>query len=348
MITGVDAAPLASRVTITDVARAAGVSVATVSKVINERYGVAPATIEKVTRVVEELGYESSLVASSLRRHRTNVIGILVAGFEPYSVELLKGVSAAAHDTQYELLAYSGPLTDVAPSGWERRSLSRLAGTLIDGAIVVTPTETLPSTSIPVVAIDPHAGRGGPATVDSDNRKGARTATEYLIELGHRRIAHIQGRGDLESSRLRELGYRDALKNAGIPFDEALLAKGEYRQSDAEDAARTLLALPDPPTAIFAANDLSALGVLHVAEELGLQVPRDLSVMGYDDIPDAASSSPPLTTIAQPLARMGAEALQMLTKLLAGKDAARHRHLQARLVVRGTTAASPQPAAVRP
>ena len=123
--------PTVARVTIVDVAQAAGVSVSTVSKVINDRYGVSPETYDKVMGVVEELGYESSLVASSLRRGSTNVIGILVPEFEPFSTELLKGISAAAEGTGYELLAYSGNL-EHNQVGWERRSLSRLAGTLID------------------------------------------------------------------------------------------------------------------------------------------------------------------------------------------------------------------------
>ncbi len=193
--------------TIIDVARVAGVSVSTVSKVINDRYGVAPETYDKVMDVVAELGYESSLVASSLRRHSTNVIGVLVPEFEPFSAELLKGISSAAEGTGYELLAYSGDQSH-NNVGWERRSLSRLAGTLIDGAVIVAPTATVTDTTIPVVAVDPHTGRTGPSTIESDNVAGARTATEHLIGLGHSRIAHVRGRTDLVSARQREQGYR--------------------------------------------------------------------------------------------------------------------------------------------
>ncbi|WP_022882780.1 LacI family DNA-binding transcriptional regulator [Gryllotalpicola ginsengisoli] len=341
MGTDADLSAPTARSTITDVARAAGVSVATVSKVINGRDGVAPATFQKVMRVVSELGYETSLVASSLRRRRTGVIGILVAEFEPYSSELLKGISAAAHGTGYELLAYSGPLAAEPPAGWERRSLSRLAGTLVDGAIVVTPTVLMPDTSIPVVAIDPHTGRGGPSTIDSDNVAGSHLAMRHLLELGHRRIAHISGRGDLESSHLRERGYREALEQAGLPFDPDLVRDGEYRRQEAAAAARELLARPDRPTAVFAANDLSAFGVIEVAHELGLRVPEDLSVIGFDDIPDASRSTPRLTTVAQPLGEMGAEALRMLLALLDGNEAERHIRLDASLVVRDSTAPAP-------
>jgi LacI family transcriptional regulator len=330
--------PPLARATIHDVARVAGVSVATVSKVINGRYGVAEATHNRVMSVVDQLGYESSLVASSLRRSRTNVIGILVVDFEPFSTELLKAIAAANSGSGYELLAYAGPNADEKRQGWELRSLSRLAGTLIDGAIIVTPTVLMPNTSIPVVAIDPHTGQGGQSMVSSDSVAGARAATDHLVALGHRRIAHIRGRIDLESARLREEGYRDSLAAAGIPFDPELVRDGNYRGPESDEAARELLRRADRPTAIFAANDLSAIRVLSVAAELGIRVPEDLSVIGFDDIPEAAKARPPLTTMAQPMGEMGEHALRMLLQLLSGDSVAQHLHLQAELVVRATTA----------
>src|SRR6187402_2411939 len=153
MIGGVE---LFQRVKMEDVARTAGVSVATVSKVVNGRYGVAQSTLTRVQEVIDELGYEASLGARSLRSHRTNVIGILVAEFEPFSTELLKGASSAVGPTGYELLAYSGGGAPGADVGWERRYLSRLSGTLIDGAIIVTPTVVEANPGVPVVAVDPH------------------------------------------------------------------------------------------------------------------------------------------------------------------------------------------------
>lgn len=324
-----------------DVARAAGVSVPTVSKVVNGRYGVAPATVKRVTDVVAELSYETSLVASSLRRQQTNVIGILVAEFESFSVELLKGISTAATGTGYELLAYSALAPGGISTGWERRSLSRLAGTLIDGAIIVTPTLLIPTTSIPVIAIDPHTGLGGPSTIDSDNVGGARAATGHLIELGHRRIAHIRGRVDLASAEQREVGYRESLAHADIPFDPTLVCDGGYQAALTIDVARELLTRPDRPTAVFAANDISALAVLGVARELGLRVPDDLSVVGFDDIPESTRSLPPLTTVAQPLHDLGAQALKMLVKLLAGEPVPQQVHLPADLVVRASTGPVP-------
>ncbi|MEE6273300.1 LacI family DNA-binding transcriptional regulator [Georgenia sp. MJ206] len=327
------------RVTIHDVARTAGVSVATVSKVINGRYGVAMATSERVRRVIEDLGYESSLVARSLRSHRTNVIGILVAEFEPFSTEILKGVSSAIGGTGYELLAYSGGGRAGKPAGWERRYLSRLGGTLIDGAILVTPTVVDTGGAVPVVAIDPHAGPAGMPTVDSDNVTGAVTATVHLLALGHRRIGFLGGRDDLESSRLREEGYRTALAAAGVAFDPELVRVGGYRRESAREPARELLSLAERPTAIFAANDLSAIATMDVARELGLDVPGDLSVVGFDNVPESALTTPPLTTISQPIQRMGAEAIDLLIHLMDGTaERSTHVQLPTELVERGTTA----------
>src|SRR5690606_4006645 len=152
---------------------------------------------------------------------------------------------------------------------------------------------------VPVVAVDPHTGPTDLPTVDSQNLEGAATATEHLIGLGHRRIGFLAGRPDLESARLREEGYRRALSRASIDFDPDLVRIGGYDPESAEEAARQLLAVEDRPTAIFAANDLSAITTIEVAQASGLQVPQDLSVVGFDNIPESALSNPPLTTIDQ-------------------------------------------------
>ena len=327
------------RVTISDVARTAGVSVATVSKVINGRYGVAVKTSARVQQVIDDLGYESSLVARSLRSHRTNVIGILVAEFEPFSTELLKGTSERVAGTGYELLAYSGGGRRGAGVGWERRYLSRLSGTLIDGAVLVTPTVVDAQPGIPVVAVDPHTGRSGLPTIDSDNMRGAIAATDHLIALGHRRIGFLGGRPDLESARLREEGYRKALANAGLPFDPSLVRVGGYRPETADQPVHELLELTERPTAIFAANDLSAIRTMEVAREMGIRVPQELSVIGFDNVPESALTTPPLTTINQPIRRMGAEAIDLLIGLLDGSaDPNTHLTLPTELIERGSCA----------
>jgi len=327
------------RATITDVARAAGVSVATVSKVINGRDGVAAATAERVQSVVDELGYATSLMATSMRGTRTHVIGVLVAEFEPFALQLLQGASSALGGTAYDVLAYAGAVSGGSHLGWESRSLARLGGTLIDGAIVVTPTVSLPASGMPVVSIDPHTGPTGPATVDTDNLGGARAAAEHLIALGHRRIGHLRGRGDLESARLRERGYREALLAAGIAPDDALVAEGGYRASEAAAGAASLLDGRERPTAIFAANDLSAIETIRVATARGLRVPEDLSVIGFDDVPEAAAAAPPLTTIRQPLAEMGRAAVDLLIRMIDDGAEPAHVRMPTELVERGSAAA---------
>ncbi len=324
------------RVKMSDVARTAGVSVATVSKVVNGRYGVAQATVERVQQVIHELGYEADLGAQSLRSHRTNVLGILVAEFEPFSTELLKGASREVAGSGYQLLAYSSGDGDGAAIGWERRSLARLSGTLIDGAVIVTPTVVETRNAFHVVAVDPHTGPSGLPTVDSDNFAGAVLATNYLLSLGHRRIGHISGRPDLESARLREAGFRKAMADAGVAVDEQLVRVGGFRIESAAATATELLALPDRPTAIFAGNDLSAISTLDVARSMGVAVPDDLSVIGFDNIPDSALVDPPLTTIRQPLQRMGAESLRLLIDLIAGVDRDTHIRLPTELVIRAS------------
>jgi len=326
------------RATINDVAAAAGVSVSTVSKAVHGRYGVAPDTIRRVLDVVERLGYQSSLGASSMRAHRTGVIGVLVADFEPFSAEILKGVGAAVRGTGFDLMAYAGS-QDGTGEGWERRSVSRLSGTLIDGVIMVTPTVVNVAGEVPIVAIDPHTGPADLPTVESDSFHGAQLATRYLIELGHTRIGFIAGRPDLRSSVLRDAGYRSALLEAGIRFEPGLVGVGRYEEDASRQLAHELLSQVERPTAIFAANDLSAIAVLRVAHELGIGVPDELSVIGFDDVPEASRHVPALSTVRQPMQRLGEVATKLLIGLMNGETPEQtHVRLPTRLVPRATTA----------
>ncbi len=329
-----------SRVTIRDVAARAGVSVATVSKVINNRYGVASDTSARVQAIIDELGYEASLVAQSLRNHRTNVIGILVADLEPFSTELLKGAADAIRGSGFELVIYSAGGHSGDRVGWERRYLSRLSGTLIDGAVLVTPTVVDVNYGSPIVAIDPHTGQSGLPTVDSDNFRGAQLATGHLLSLGHRRIGMLTGRPDLESAQLRERGYREALQAAGAAVDESLIRCGDYDPEVSLEQARLLLSAPSPPTAVFAANDMSAIATIEVATGLGLHVPADLSVVGFDNIPESALCAPPLTTVEQPIRKMGERSIELLLSLIRGeRPQATHITLETNLVIRQSTRA---------
>lgn len=330
--------------TIGDVAEAAGVSIATVSKVVNDRYGVAPTTLARVRAVIAELGYERSLIARSMRSQRTNVIGVLVPDIEPFSAELLKGAADVIRERSYELIVYSAGGHGSEFAGWERRNVARLSGTLTDGVILVAPTVDDVNDAAPVVAVDPHSGSGRLPSVHSDNLAGAFSATEHLIGLGHRRIGFVAGRPDLDSATQREEGWRRALAAAGIPVDPRLIVVGGYTSDQASDAAAQLLKRADRPTAVFAANDLSALRTIDVARQLGLSVPEDLSVVGFDNIPEAAASDPPLTTIDQSIQDMGRRAAELLVEMIEARaqgdavgatiDEPRQITLPTRLVVR--------------
>lgn len=330
------------RVTIRDVATQAGVSVATVSKVINERYGVAASTVAKVRAVIEDLGYEASLVAQSLRNQRTNVIGVLVADIEPFSAELLKGAADAIRGSGFELVVYSAGGRASEQVGWESRYLSRLSGTLLDGAVLVTPTVTEADMqrSTPIVAVDPHTGPAGLPSVAADSLRGSQSMTEYLIGIGHRRIGMISGRADLQSAQLRETGYRQALMRAGLEVDPQIITVGAYDPELSRVSARRLLTASNRPTAIFCANDTSAIAVIETARELGISVPDEVSVAGFDNIPESALSDPPLTTVEQPIREMGRRSVEMLISLLSGAELTeRSVTLSTRLVIRGSTSA---------
>lgn len=339
-----------SRVTIGDVAAKAGVSIATVSRVMNGRYGVSDATIERVREVIEELGYESSLIARSLRSQRTNVIGILVSGIEPFSAELLKGAATALQSTDYELIVYSGGMS--GREGWEKRYLSRLGGTLTDGIVLVTPTVVEVNVAHPMVAVDPHVGGEQMPIIDSENFAGAVGAVEHLISLGHRRIGFLAGRRDLVSARRREEGYEAALEAAGIPYDPEIVDIGSFTAEAATAPAYRLLQLDDRPTAIFASNDLSAGEVIRTAHDLGLSIPDDLSVVGFDNIPESALTDPPLTTIDQSIQAMGQAAVEILIDLIEHPDRHGerpvHRTLPTHLIVRKSTAAPTSTGGRRP
>lgn len=327
------------RVTIADVADAAGVSIATVSKVLNGRYGVAAGTAERVQRVIDDLGYTASLGAASLRNRSTHVIAVLVTEIEPFSAELLKGISHAMQESDYELLIYVGGRHRSTP-GWEQKYVSRLGGTLADGTILVTPASGTVDSAAPVVAVDPHTGSGA-ASVVSDNFAGAVAATEHLLALGHRRIGFLGGREGLESARLREAGFRAAMRAAGVAVEPHLVVAGDYRAESTVQPAHSLLDGLDRPTAVFAANDQSAIELMHVATELGLRVPDDVSVIGFDNIPESALTDPPLSTVSQPIHEMGEAAFAMLVGLLDGTAEPTRLVLPTELVPRASTGPAP-------
>jgi LacI family transcriptional regulator len=309
-------------VTIRDVASQAGVSVTTVSRVLNGKDDLSEITTQKVLAVVQELGYTSSLAARGMRSHRTNVIGLImpdVASF--YCQEILRGVNRAIARFDKDLIVYTSGVFDKENIAQHERSyVALLNGSITDGAIVVTPTATQFTTHAPLVIIDPNNETPDYPAIIATNQESALAAMSYLIDLGHRRIGYIAGRMELVSSSQRLQGYKDGLAAAGIPLVEDLIQIGDYSTETAMICARKLLSLPDRPTAIFAANDMTAMGVYQVAREFGLQIPGDLSVVGFDNLREAASLDPPLTTIDQSIEQMATLATEMLVQLVTGES----------------------------
>jgi LacI family transcriptional regulator len=307
--------------TIRDVAREAGVSVSTVSRVLNDKDDVASDTYERVQAVIQQLSYTSSLAARSMRSHRTNVIGLIVPDVaDSFSIQVMKGVNRAITDLDYDLIIYtSGSIKKRSAAERERHFVSLLNGSIADGVIIVTPAATRFSTAAPVVTIDPNTECPECLTIIATNHTGALAAMEYLVELGHRRIGFIGGRPDLQCADQRLQGYKDALRRTYITVDPDLIVAGDFSAETAQQCAQRLLSLPQRPTAIFAANDQSAIGAIEAARQAGLSVPGDLSVVGFDNIPEAAFFNPALTTVDQFIDRMGQVATEILVGLIQGE-----------------------------
>jgi LacI family transcriptional regulator len=324
-------------ITIRDVAQAAGVSISTVSRVLNDKDDVASETYEKVQAVIQELGYTSSLAARSMRSRRTNVIGLIVPDVEDsFSIQVMKGVNRAMFELDYDLLIYtSGSVKKRSAADRERHFVSLLNGSITDGIIIVTPAATSFSTAAPVVAVDPNKQSPDCPAITAANHEGTAAAMQYLIGLGHKRIGFIGGRTDLQCAHQRFQGYTDSLERAGLISDPDLIAVGDFSAETGRDCARRLLSLSQPPTAIFAANDQSAIGTIEAARDMGLRVPEDLSVVGFDNIPEAAYLHPGLTTVDQFIDRMGYAATEMLIRLIEGESLDNHLYdLPTELVVR--------------
>ncbi|MCA9976682.1 MAG: LacI family DNA-binding transcriptional regulator, partial [Anaerolineales bacterium] len=246
-------------VTIQDVAHAAGVSVSTVSRVLNDKDDVAEATYAHVQTVIAELGYTSSLAAKSMRSRQTNVIGMVMPDLEEsFPVEVMKGVNHAIAQYNYDLIVYTnGDIHKNTTAEKERHYVSLLNNSITDGVIIVTPVTTTFSTNSPVVAVDPNNESPNCPAVIATNRDGALSAMDYLLQLGHRRIGYVGGRPDLQSAIRRRQGYTDGLQQAGIPVDTELIQVGDFTMESAYLCAQQLLSVPQRPTAVFAANDQS-------------------------------------------------------------------------------------------
>ena len=331
----------AGRVTMAAVARAAGVSVPTVSRVVNGDGPVAAATRARIERLLDEYGYRAP---NARPPAAPGLIHVVYPRLDTaWQVEHIRGMEAVAQEAGVGLIVSA---LDRGPAGKKdllrRAQAGQAAGAILAAASGDTALGTvLDRLNVPVVTLDPGAKAAAklPA-VGAANWQGARAATEHLIALGHRRIGTITGsRGGLLCNRARLDGYRAALEAAGTAEDPALIRHGEFEYRSGMAAARQLLDLGDPPTAIFAFSDYIALGVYEAARIRGLSIPHDLSVVGFDDLPAARWASPPLTTVRQPLQDMGWLAARTVLNLARRKAPESPRmELATRLVERKSTA----------
>ena len=334
--------------TIEDIARLAGVSKATVSRVLNRKPDVDPATRERVLHLMHQHGFVPSATATNLAGGRSHLIGMLVRSYTWIFVpEIMRAVADLIDQTPYELVLYR--MNDQLPEDNGGSPVSRLLATsLTSGVLAVFPGQAsaqlanLAQNAVPMVVIDDQYlpvqlswGEFPIPWISAENKIGAYEAVRHLIEHGHRRIAHIQGPMDRICSRERHEGYCQALAEAGLEVDPELLQEGDFNTLTGQTTAEKLFALPkgQRPTAIFASSDLMAYGVLAAAQEHGVSVPDDVALIGFDDLANMAESivivAPghiPLTTVRQPFYEMGRYAMQLLLSLIETSYIPGYRH----------------------
>ncbi|HNP69506.1 MAG TPA: LacI family DNA-binding transcriptional regulator [Kouleothrix sp.] len=330
--------------TIDKVAKLAGVSPATVSKVLNNRPYVSAETRALIERVIAETGFVPSQRARGLSKRRSYIFGLLIPYTpdqlfaDPHLLECIRGIEDEANTHDYNMLLS----TARAPAEAASACVRLMRSDVIDGAIILETLDLQPFTEVlsqheaPMVVIG-YAHTDDLHSVHADDYGGALTAMRHLLGLGHRRIGVVGSvlRPFALEERLR--GVREALTERGLHLDGGLIAMGDFSLESGEIAGQMLLKQPEPPTAIFALNDRMALGVMRAARELGLSIPGDLSVIGFDDIQPAALSTPPLTTVRQPGFALGEVAARALFAQLDGAPLPQPSIISTEFIARGTT-----------
>jgi DNA-binding LacI/PurR family transcriptional regulator len=326
---------------IKDIARLARVSHPTVSRALQNSPLVNAQTAAKIRKIADEAGYRASAVARGLVTRRTRTIGLVVTTVaDPFASEVVCGIEQTANDHGYSVFLADSNADPVR----EKKVVQAFAERRVDGIIVTSSRvgalylPLLAEMMVPIVLVnDQHPG----AFVHSvmiENLDGMRAIAAHLIELGHRRIAYLGDRFGYQSDVERFAGYREALRAAGIPDMPDLAVHGEGKAEAAMEAMEKLLTLADPPTAVCCYNDMTALGAMRQIRAHGLRVPEDISVAGFDDLFFAQYTQPPLTTVRQPMRRMGQLAMESLIKLMSGGESVAQIRVDAELVVRESTA----------
>ena len=310
-----------AKISIKDIARAAGVSHSTVSRSLSDSPLVNSETKARIRQLSIEMGYTPNAAARSLVMGRTRTVGVVVTTIaDPFIAEVTQGIESTAYEHGYSVIlasSNSDPSREIA-------AVEMLRSKRVDGVIVTSSRvgalyqDHLERIGVPVVLINNHSEQSGRYTfsITVDNEHGGHLATRHLVELGHRRIAYIAAQVNHSSNMGRLAGYRQALSEAGIPFDPAMVLAGNGRVEGGERCWSQLAALTNPPTAVFCYNDMTAIGLLRDVRQVGLMVPQDVSIVGFDDIPFASYVYPALTTIAQPKFEMGQQATEMVLALM--------------------------------
>ena len=301
--------------TISQVAKKANVSRATVSHVINNTRYVSEGTRQRVEQAITELGYRPNILARSLRLGQTHTLGLILPdSSNTFFAEIGRGIEIAAFESGYNIILCN---SDEDPQK-ENLYIDVLSKKQVDGIIFVSTCsqgdafQSLNKLQIPIVLLDRKVTGLALDTVLTDHKAGGLIATNHLISLGHRRIGCIAGPSSTNPSAQRLVGYEQALSEAGIPVDESLIRSGDFHALSGRVMGNDLLSMDDAPTAIFACNDMMAIGVLRAASEKGMCVPDDLALIGFDDIELGSFTNPPLTTIAQSKLELGSKAIQFL------------------------------------
>ena len=306
-------------ITLTELARKAGVSTATVSRALtNSDHPMNEATRQRILKLAQESGYQPNQVARSLRTNTTKTIGILVENIlSPFIAPIIRGIQ--------DTLKPAGYLGLIINTDWdeqvEMESLHILNNRQIDGIIFVATwyrdTSLLEQmTKKPYAFVHRHFNSYSPNSVLADDRSGARLAVGHLADLGHRRIAFLSGPADWDASRFRLQGYLEELAARGLPYDEQLVTVGSWEVDGGHQAVQQLLTVQDPPTAVFAGNDMIALGAIQGAQDMGLQIPQDLAVVGYDNLEFTGFIRPSITTVNLPCHEMGIASAELLLRLM--------------------------------
>ncbi len=339
------------RVTIRDVAATAGVSYQTVSRVLNDRPDVADETRQRVKQVMRALGYQPSAVARSLALKRTRILGLITSDFSDwFFTQVIVGAEIAARKFNYYLLLSS---TEHNPDD-EPKYLRLFSERQVDGMLFVRANTQGDSQqmvalseqgiAVATTAYDRQASENGISVIVVDNARGSFLATQHLIDMGHRQIAMITGPHTWKSVQDRMQGYYQAFEQVGVNPDPALTEYGDWNYESGYLAMQRLLARTVPMTALFAHNDRIAIGAMRALHEAGREIPGDVAVVGFDDIPSAAFSTPPLTTIRQPMIQVGQIAIELLIQMIEGTiREGKEVLLEPELVIRQTCSKSDLP-----